>query len=534
MRLHKLWIHEYLNLRDLEILFNNDSPSRYGSTNIRFFVGTNGSGKSNALEAFGLIFGHLARMQVPDLDFDLEYTMGNQAIRITNQLDRDPVIRRFCKNLDAAVLVKPASEAGWNESHLQLDWAPDSATFPARVVGYSTGPTSGLAGALVQSAERYLRENYHAQMLEIGLQADDPRQIEASLRESLDAELGSILDNPTSLFLDSSDALFAVLSLLLFDENHIQGPFADCRRILLEKVGLDQTQPLLSFSICMSRDRLSSLTDSARELIQTCMGLAAASRDRAGNQTFDPWSLRLVFDVTEGLRTSLLSIFGTPRELFERLLGWKRRGALSSPALVLNKDGVGDVLLDASLSDGEFLMLGRYAVLVHMRELPHVLVLLDEPETHFNDAWKVDLVKDIRDLLDVTEAGTDGRLYESDVIIATHSDLTLTDAAPTQVYLFAKDGPATSTDASSVTVRSSVVSSFAAGRAEIAREYFKCPQVVGSFAQEIVDSLLKSTNPETIRSHIATMGPGYSRFALMNRLAELEEENADAPAPEET
>ena len=59
MRLRRLWLDNFHNLKDVEIIFD-DSPSMYGSTSIRFFVGLNGSGKSNALEAIGLIFSHLA------------------------------------------------------------------------------------------------------------------------------------------------------------------------------------------------------------------------------------------------------------------------------------------------------------------------------------------------------------------------------------------------------------------------------------------------------------------------------------------
>ena len=78
-------------------------------------------------------------------------------------------------------------------------------------------------------------------------------------------------------------------------------------------------------------------------------------------------------------------------------------------------DGVDiGVLRYEELSDGEQMVLGRMA-LFHLLQNHHdALLLLDEPETHFNDKWKREIVDIIDDAIGNTA---------NDVLISTHSSL---------------------------------------------------------------------------------------------------------------
>src|SRR5215207_5766856 len=126
MRLKKLWLGNYNNLKDVEINFNS-TPSMYGSTSLRFFVGLNGSGKSNAMEAIGLIFSHLAADASPGIDFDIEYELHDQVVRITTRLDKVATAR--ISPIDAALLVRPLKKGAgekqekWKPEHVRTGWA---------------------------------------------------------------------------------------------------------------------------------------------------------------------------------------------------------------------------------------------------------------------------------------------------------------------------------------------------------------------------------------------------------------------------
>ena len=62
------------------------------------------------------------------------------------------------------------------------------------------------------------------------------------------------------------------------------------------------------------------------------------------------------------------------------------------------------------------------------------LLLLDEPETHFNDKWK-------REIVDIIDGAI--RRTASDVLIATHSAIVLTDVFNEEIVLMERrDGRA--------------------------------------------------------------------------------------------
>ncbi len=79
MRLRSVWISQYKNLRDFSITFEGDGF-------IDIFVGKNGSGKSNFLEALIEIFHHIgfsrAGTEGPDFEYELRYEINGQQVQL--------------------------------------------------------------------------------------------------------------------------------------------------------------------------------------------------------------------------------------------------------------------------------------------------------------------------------------------------------------------------------------------------------------------------------------------------------------------
>lgn len=75
MRLKYVFIKEYKNLKDFEIIFN-------GSSFIDVFVGKNGSGKSNFFEALIKIFHHLQDDEDTGFDYEIVYEIDGKDIKI--------------------------------------------------------------------------------------------------------------------------------------------------------------------------------------------------------------------------------------------------------------------------------------------------------------------------------------------------------------------------------------------------------------------------------------------------------------------
>lgn len=538
MRLKKLWLGNYNNLKDVEINFN-DTLSMYGSTSLRFFVGLNGSGKSNALEAIGLIFSHLAADANPGIEFDIEYELRDQIIRITTRFDKVAAVP--ITPIGAALLIRPVTEKKWSSKHVRTGWGTSGeGIIPGRVVGYSTGPTSGLQRALSGSIEKIVKGalgDFEEERRPKGFDKTEWLANREALRTDLNRHYEAYLDNPATLFLGSDEALCAVLPLLAHE-----GVGGSKRQVhlarrtkLLNRINLDTAEPLLAFSLRIAGDWQQRLTPDRVVRLRSLLEMATVrmpidqqiSRDGLPSEQLLP-DFYAVFDLDKEFRQQKLQapeLVPTPLLFFEELLAWKRQGALQEIRLVVKKKDLDDLLLVSSLSDGEFLYLGRYALLLMLRDIPDCLVLLDEPETHFNDQWKVELVKDITHLLNIkSEDATVGA--NNEVIIATHSDLTLSDADPQQVYIFAetevhlKDGGTTE---KRVSVSTPTVSPFAASRGDISKGLFQTSNAIGTYAKDKIDDALTKGDKAEIEKLLEIVGTGFYRFRLRERLAQLEE-----------
>ena len=65
MKLDKLWINEFKNLKDIEIDFDQDEL-------VTVVIGWNGAGKSNVIEALVIIFRDLDLHKAPSFSYKLE------------------------------------------------------------------------------------------------------------------------------------------------------------------------------------------------------------------------------------------------------------------------------------------------------------------------------------------------------------------------------------------------------------------------------------------------------------------------------
>ncbi len=83
-----------------------------------------------------------------------------------------------------------------------------------------------------------------------------------------------------------------------------------------------------------------------------------------------------------------------------------------------------------NLSDGEQMLLGRMSLLLLLSEQHGSLLLLDEPETHFNDSWKREIIDFVDDSILKTT--------KSHVLVSTHTSIALTDAFASEIIRLAE------------------------------------------------------------------------------------------------
>ena len=288
----------------------------------------------------------------------------------------------------------------------------------------------------------------------------------------------------------------------------------------MNRIGLDPKEALGAFTLHVAGDWEERLTPQRAKTLRSLLQKATVRRAIASFPTANisndeppPPDFYAVFDFDEAFRIQeLQKLIPSPLAFFEELLAWRRQGGVRRIRLVIKKSGVEDLFTELALSDGEFLYIGRYALLLMLREVPEILVLLDEPETHFNDHWKIDLVRDIYTL--INPQSSEASVYSrNEVIIATHSGLTLTDADPRQVYKFVdREGK--------IFVEPPPISPFAANLGDISRTFSETERAIGNYANERIEEALQTGSREEIERLVdEVVGPGFSRFRLLSKLS---------------
>src|SRR5437870_2267241 len=135
MRLDKLRIGRFKNLRDFSIDFDERSPTTV-------LVGRNGTGKSNLLEALTIIFADLDLAVGPSFDYSLEYVCRERRVTI----DAIPLDQAKA-TVDGAIV--PYKQLAHVDGHRCL---------PNYVFGYYSGPSNRMEEHFKKHQERFYRD----------------------------------------------------------------------------------------------------------------------------------------------------------------------------------------------------------------------------------------------------------------------------------------------------------------------------------------------------------------------------------------
>lgn len=517
-----------MNLSQFELVVNNGNvfPDLYGERlNLRFFVGPNGSGKSHVLEAIGLIFSSLIYQINVDLSFAVEYELQERAVRIVSTLNVPQTVSETWFNRNPPRINSRRGFGVYIKERDQNEWVyvedPNPDLYcPSRVVAVASGPTTGFHWAMYERPLAYLVESVQGEWGDdVGLSLEDQLAMESDARARWD----TLLDRPQVLVMNPQDCRYAVLSALLLAD---EGPSAEQLGDLSREAGI---QPQLgSFSFIVSGDWHERLQDPLRSRVRELLGSATVrwvhvqGPQRLQTQPLvdAPPDFLAAYDVTPGLielfKSELrLSTMG----LFMLLMACRRRGVIRDMHLGLIPDKDLDdqadkgLLPEDALSDGEYLRIGRYCLLWMLREERDCVILLDEPETHFNDLWKIGLVSDVVRLM---RPGYREEAGSAEILIATHSAITLTDAESSQVYGFynGKHVP---------TVRT-----FGAGTDDITRGVYGANPSQGRFAVSLIEAAIRTRDIGTLQRLKRTLAPGYYHFRVTEVLDELLEGGSHA------
>ena len=542
MKLEYLYIDGYKGLKRLKLQFKEQT----GVVPVDFLIGCNGSGKSSVLEAVGLIFTRIMQNELPGFIFELKYRMPDGT-----GIYVKPQKKGFC---DASGRRRKLYvELEKNGKTQQLYSIPDE-YLPDRIISYCSGANSSMEDILIRSPRASLASDLYDLSLAMDVEngegpvsgkEEHPGESSVARGEAAEEILSFYerLDvNPRVLFLDAVTSKFilpAFYAVMPFDmqDDHISEKalrYATLRKKLLKRLNIRLIPA--AFSLRIDDTRLEEAADRPqmsilrRLLSQDVKGKALSncvihrtSTDRleedgslAGETAavflFESWE-------AEGEKVfyhpMLQRYFdGNPFALISTLLTAWREGVIREIHFSYRNGDERGLYEMEDLSDGELMWLARIGLILmaqnHCGE--NTLFLYDEPDVHFNDDWSRDFVRFVYAMCSMD--GTSGNEF----LVATHSDLILTDAMRSQIHLF--ENPT----GSRTEVKELEISTFAAGRDSISKQVFKASSI-GGFASDTIKELMAETDPEQLAQAISKIGPGYQRFRLQEQLYALLEKN---------
>jgi predicted ATPase len=380
MRLDKLKIDEFKNLRKFEVDFDQGSPTTV-------IVGRNGTGKSNLLEAVVIIFRDLDLGERPSFKYELQYFCRNHTI----QVNADPARERNA--VEIKVDGEPISYARF---------AQDSTReyLPSFVFGYYSGSSNRLEQHFEKHQERFYRDLLN--------------NVPTPLRPLFYARLVHSQFVLLSFFTEENQETFHLL------EEHLRIKALDSALFIMKKPNWKGDEEEGDPRFWYARGVVSTFLDKLYGLALAPMRLKPSRSEE---------NLYLYLQNTAALR-KLAGSYPNQQEFFKALESTYISDLINEVRIRVHMSDADGALTFRELSEGEQQLLMVLGLLRFTKE-DESLFLLDEPDTHLNPAWSLRYLELISAFV--------GDQQSSHILIATHDPLVIAGLEREQVQLMQRD-----------------------------------------------------------------------------------------------
>lgn len=506
MRLVRLYLDDYRILQRFTLTLER-SPSAFSAGNIALLAGVNGTGKSTCLSAIARIFIHLERSSSVPFLFELEYLLTHANAESLVKLSNIDWDEEDHANRGLLKVFENGAPTSWTSSLL-----------PDAVLAFTSGSEEAWTGLDRTSL--------------LDLDQSPGNAVDPLVLPSLERP-GHAPATPKEAFYSSTkgsrftlvqNADLSLVTLCAFIERlaNPSNPRVSSIDDILQYASVGE---LYGFSLRF-RTSQGLLNPAEHEVIRRLRGHAT----RAIRLGADRLLVFVVSAEPEPQFAKLLQSFSGAYELFRTLSSMRGSGFLSRVLvdiqLMLKRLPVGVTPTASSdslnthlfdwLSDGERSFVGRMClpILTSSRD---TLLLLDEPEVHFNDVWKRQMVGLFESML----AGQKAHL-----LITTHSSITLSDLPREQIRIFQRRQLA------AVAVAPSLAT-FGGDPGEIMVNIFGEESAVGSSAVQRIRAALENRPVQNRQNQIADLellagevATGYWKYRILEKLKELRTQSA--------
>jgi AAA15 family ATPase/GTPase len=422
MKLDKLWISEFKNLKDIEIDFDQDEL-------VTVVIGWNGAGKSNVIEALVIIFRDLDLHKEPSFSYKLEYICrGNRIIVETTDTkvkkEQYKVLIHTEGNPEEVITNKYTDFFNNEEREYQ----------PSNVFGYYSGPSDRLATHFYEHQRKFRDQLLYPE------------------KYGLDEKT---LPLRPLFYAQKVHSNFVLLSFFLGSDEKV-------KKFLKEKLfieGIESVLFVLNKPDWTSKEgdpRFWNATGVVRPFLDRLFSASLAPMRKKIKvpqpMKKNPENVDALFLYLKDLEA--LQVVGedtSDKDFFKLLESIYFSNLIHEVRIrvkVKNKNGTDESLTFRELSEGEQQLITVLGLLRFTRD-DESLFLLDEPDTHLNPAWSMEYISFLKEVagfnLDVKEDADDKDEAESDsvdnshIVLATHDPIVISTLKQEQIQIMKRD-----------------------------------------------------------------------------------------------